>query len=75
MLPLVGGKRESVIGFTTYFTWKRISLRMQRRQRSISINESDDGIFGRCVILPRKATDFEFYERSFQDAIRYYKFR
>lgn len=42
---------------------------MQRRQRSISINGSDDGIFGRCVILPRKATDFEFYESSFQDKI------
>lgn len=48
---------------------------MHRRQHSISINGSDDGIFGRCVILPRKAADFEFYERSFQDAIRYYKFR
>lgn len=68
-------KRESVIGFTTYFTWKRISLRMQRRQRSISINGSDDGIFGRCVILLRKATDFEFYERSFQDKVLLYKFR
>lgn len=46
VLPLLVG---GIIAFMTYFTWKGISLRMQRRLRSISVNGRCERMFDRLI--------------------------